>query len=35
MYEVIEELSNWLKKIENEEWKYNFINEKWELLSEQ
>jgi len=32
MYKVIKKLPNWLKKVKNK-WKYNIINEKWELLS--
>jgi len=35
MYKVIDELPRWLKKVKNEEWKYNFINENWELVSKE
>jgi len=34
MYEIIKELPNWLKKVKNKDWKYNFIDENWKLLSE-
>jgi len=33
MYEIVKELSNWLKKVKNKEWKYNFIDENLKLLS--
>jgi len=33
MYEVVEKFSNWLKKVRNNEWKYNFMNENWKLIS--
>jgi len=30
---IIDELPSWLKKVKNKEWKYNFINEEWKLIS--
>jgi len=34
MYEIVEELSNWFKKIKNDEWKINIINKNWKLISD-
>jgi len=34
MNEIIEELPNWLKKIKNDKWKYNFIDKNWKLISD-
>jgi len=32
---IIAELPNWLKKVKNKEWKYNFLDKKWKLISEE
>jgi len=33
MYEIVEKLSNWFKKIKNEKWKYNIMNKDWKLIT--
>jgi len=33
MYKIDKELSNWMKIIKNEEWKYNIISKDWKLIS--
>jgi len=34
-YSVVEKLFNWLEKVRNNEWKYNLVDEKWNLLSDE
>jgi len=33
MQDIIKEFNNWLRKIKNKRWKYNFIDDNWNLLS--
>jgi len=35
MYKIIKKLSNWLLKVEDDEWKYNLIDENLNFISKQ